>query len=668
MGIFGALTTAVTGMRAQAFALENISGNIANSQTTGFKRTDTSFQDLIQDNIPSKQLSGNVVANARSTNTVQGDVQNASVPTFMAINGAGFFVVQKADNFADGRPTFVGVDNYTRRGDFQLDQSGYLVNGSGYYLMGIPVDPSTGNLAGSVPEMLQFQNGFLPAQPTSEINYRANLASYPKTINSDPTVPGSELINPSNYTANPVNGAPGVAKLIGSGSALLADAPAVLTGSVDISSLTATAGNIVINGTPIAIAASDNAAAVEAKIDALTGTTNVGASIVGNRLVLTSTDASTNVQIGGASTLALLTDLGISVGTTNATNILTQGGAAAGQTLEFTVGGNPTLTIQFGAGNVVTLADLNTALAGLTPLGGSASVVSSGPDTGNIVVTSLTTTDNIVVGGTATARNFGIRTSTALPSNNTVVGQDVTSVLAETVAGGSVTAFDTSGSAVNVQMRWAKVDSASLGGTHIDKWNLFYQIDSTATGSDPAWQNVGVDYTFTANGQLSPAVNSVTLTGVVVNGVSLGDIRLVHSTGGITQYSDSNGSVQVNMMQQNGYAAGQLQTVAVNDKGRIAGTYSNGRTIDLAEITLANFSGANMLKRLDGGAFEQTAESGTATYGAPGKIIGSSLEGSNTDIADEFTKLIVTQQAYSANTKVITTTNQMVQDLLNKLR
>ena len=54
--------------------------------------------------------------------------------------------------------------------------------------------------------------------------------------------------------------------------------------------------------------------------------------------------------------------------------------------------------------------------------------------------------------------------------------------------------------------------------------------------------------------------------------------------------------------------------------------------------------------------------------GGSGKISGSSLEGSNTDIADEFTKLIVTQQAYSANTKVITTANQMVQDLLNVLR
>ena len=60
--------------------------------------------------------------------------------------------------------------------------------------------------------------------------------------------------------------------------------------------------------------------------------------------------------------------------------------------------------------------------------------------------------------------------------------------------------------------------------------------------------------------------------------------------------------------------------------------------------------------------------SGPPSTGASGKIVGSSLEGSNTDIADEFTKLIVTQQAYSANTRVITTTNQMVQDLLNMIR
>ena len=167
---------------------------------------------------------------------------------------------------------------------------------------------------------------------------------------------------------------------------------------------------------------------------------------------------------------------------------------------------------------------------------------------------------------------------------------------------------------------------------------------------------------------MDPPVANLTLNNVVVDGIALGNVQLDHGAGGITQFADPNGDAQVNLLQQNGFPAGSLQQVSVSDKGRIVGSYSNGRTIDLAEITLANFSGANYLKREDGGAFQVTDESGPAILGAPGKIVGSSLEGSNTDIADEFTKLIVTQQAYSANTRVISTSNQMVQDLLNMLR
>src|SRR4029077_16334534 len=124
MGLFGALTTSVTGLRAQSFALENISGNIANSQTTAFKRMDTSFEDLIPDEQPSHKLAGGVTANSRSTNTVQGDISGASIGTFMAINGAGFFVVEKPSSVVDNRPVFDGVDRYTRRGDFQPDKNG----------------------------------------------------------------------------------------------------------------------------------------------------------------------------------------------------------------------------------------------------------------------------------------------------------------------------------------------------------------------------------------------------------------------------------------------------------------------------------------------------------------------------------------------------------------
>ena len=666
MGIFGALTTAVAGMRAQSFALQNISGNIANSQTTAFKRIDTSFQDLIPDAAPNQQMAGNVAASSSSTNTVQGDIKSAAVSTYMAINGQGFFVVEKPTGFTDNRPSFSGIDQYSRRGDFQIDKSGYLVNGAGYYLMGIPIDSTTGNLTGSVPTMLQFQNGFLPAEATTTIDYRANLASYPMTQDHNTAVVGSELLNQSNFSANPVVGAASAAKIIGSGGTLKNDAAAVTTGSVDLTALSSAGGTLDINGTPITISAGDNMAAVVAAINGATGTTNVGATLNGsNHLILTSTDALTNITVGSGSTLSLLGELGLSAGTSNATNLLTQSAASTGQTLTITVGSNTPLSIVFGtgAGQVATMAQLNTALAGL--VGG---IASADPLTGNITTTASNSTDSITIGGTATASNFGIHTPIGLPSNGTVIANDASTFLKESIAGGAVTAYDTSGSPVNVQLRWAKTDSTTLGAGHSNTWNLFYQSNSTATGTQPAWTNAGVNYTFGADGQLNPAVNSLTLANVTVDGVALGNIQLKHTAGGVTQFADSNGNAQVNLLQQNGFSAGSLQSVAVTDKGRIAGTYSNGRTIDLAEITLANFSGANSLKRIDGGAYEQTAESGAPTYNAPGKIAGSSLETSNTDIADEFTKLIVTQQAYSANTKVITTSNQMVQDLLNMLR
>jgi flagellar hook protein FlgE len=665
MGIFGALTTAVTGMRAQSYALENVSGNIANSQTTAFKRIDTSFEDLIPDNVTSKQLAGSVTASARMTNTVQGDIQSASIGTFMAINGDGFFVVQKPANYQDNRPIFSGIDNYTRRGDFQPDKNGYLVNGAGYYLMGIPVDPTTGNLTGSVPQLLQFQNDFLPAQRTTQIEYRANLAAYPLTTKHDTDVPGSELLNPANFAANPIYGPPSPARILGSGATLTPDAVAVSTGSVDISALSSAAGGTLqINGTNIAIAAGDDETALISKINLQSGTTGVTASMNGGgRLVLTSADADTHVEIGGGSTLALLSEIGLSVGTTNATNLLTQNAVGAGQTLVIQVGANPALTITFGtgAGQVSTLAELSSALGGVT--GGTASVNTTN---GNVTVSASNMTDTISINGTVTPSVLGIQTTTAQPANGTVIANDLTAFMDSSVGGGAITAYDVSGSPVNIQLRWAKVDSALSGGS--DTWNLFYQCNSLATGTQAAWQNAGTNYTFGPNGQMNPLIANLTLSNVVIDGISLGNVQITHGAGGITQFADANGNAQVNLLQQNGFPAGELQTVSVSDKGRIVGSYSNGRTIDLAEITLANFNGANFLKRIDGGAFEATDESGTPTYGASGKIVGSSLEGSNTDIADEFTKLIVTQQAYSANTRVISTSNDMVQDLLNMLR
>ena len=574
----------------------------------------------------------------------------------------------------DGRPVFSGTNLYTRRGDFQPNKDGYLVNGAGNFLMGIPIDPTTGNLAGSVPTLLQFQNDFLPAQQTTNIDYRANLARTPKTNNYDANVVGSELLNPAAFSANPLALPAQAAKIIGFGSTLLGDAAVTVDGTASLPGTLVNGGTFTINGVNVTLAIGDTPANIETKIDAaMDGNVPpilVEASLVAGKLRLVSADADTAINIGGTPPPALMTELGLTIANNPPTNLLTQGAVSQNQTLTITISGVP-FTVTFGTNGaavppeVSTLAELQARLSALPGAQGTATLVG-----GNITITAanMGPTDNIVISGTASEEVFGIQTKNAYSSDGTVRANDLTTFLDASVGGGAITAYDVSGSPVNVQLRWAKIDSASQGGSHTDTWNLFYQESSTATGNNVAWRNAGTNYTFGANGQMSPLVATLQLTNLTVDGISLGDVQLTHGAGGITQFSDSNGTVQVNLLTQNGFAAGELETVAVSDKGRIVGSYSNGRTLDLAEITLANFNGANFLKRIDGGAFEVTDESGAPTYGASGKILGSSLEGSNTDIADEFTKLIVTQQAYSANTKVISTSNEMVQDLLNMLR
>ena len=137
-----------------------------------------------------------------------------------------------------------------------------------------------------------------------------------------------------------------------------------------------------------------------------------------------------------------------------------------------------------------------------------------------------------------------------------------------------------------------------------------------------------------------------------------------------TQFASASTTV---FQSANGYGAGDLQSVTVGTDGVITGQYSNGQVLQLYRVALAKFQNEQGLYKVGGNLFKETRLSGDPITGAPGSngmgnISPNSLEQSNIDIANEFVKMITTQRGFQANSKIITVTDQMLNDLINLKR
>lgn len=124
---------------------------------------------------------------------------------------------------------------------------------------------------------------------------------------------------------------------------------------------------------------------------------------------------------------------------------------------------------------------------------------------------------------------------------------------------------------------------------------------------------------------------------------------------------------------QNGYPPGELVTFGVSNTGIVTGVYSNGLTSDLGQITLAFFSNAEGLLKLGGNLFELSSSSGIPRVGSPGEegrgtIESGMLEMSNVDLAYEFVEMISTSRAFQANSRVVSTSDEMLQELIHLKR
>ncbi len=179
MSLFGAMNTAISGLTAQSNAFSNISDNVANSQTIGYKRVDTSFIDYLTTSTASQNTSGAVATKPDYINNVEGTVTQTDNPLGLAIAGQGFFAVSQQNGEVNDLPTFSTQQYYTRAGDFQMDKNGYLVNSAGYFLNGWPINPNTGVVNQNTLQPIQVTQTLYNPVATSNVTLSANLPATP---------------------------------------------------------------------------------------------------------------------------------------------------------------------------------------------------------------------------------------------------------------------------------------------------------------------------------------------------------------------------------------------------------------------------------------------------------------------------------------------------------
>jgi flagellar hook protein FlgE len=179
VSLFGAMNTAISGLNAQSVAFGNISDNVANSQTIGFKRIDTSFIDFLTSSSAMMNSPGSVQARPDYRNSVQGTIAQSQNPLAMGIVGQGFFEVSRAESTEEGEAVFSPQRFFTRAGDFQMNRDGFLVNSADDYLNGWSVDPATGVVDRSAVAPIQVTQTVYNPIPTSSVTLSANLPATP---------------------------------------------------------------------------------------------------------------------------------------------------------------------------------------------------------------------------------------------------------------------------------------------------------------------------------------------------------------------------------------------------------------------------------------------------------------------------------------------------------
>jgi flagellar hook protein FlgE len=223
----------------------------------------------------------------------------------------------------------------------------------------------------------------------------------------------------------------------------------------------------------------------------------------------------------------------------------------------------------------------------------------------------------------------------------------------------------------NIQPDPTNTDVLTLGQTVYDGQGIGHPLTITLTNDGSGGYTVDIT---DANGGETPTQGAVTFdaTGAITVGtapsVVLADGTTV--TIDMTKVTKYGGPKSLNVTSADGYAAGSLQGFQIASDGSVTGTFSNGQKLAMAKVALANFTNPTGLEKVGNTAYRSTTNSGTAQIntagsGGVGTLLGGAIEMSNVDLAQEFTSLIIAQRGFQANSRVITTSDQMLQDLVD---
>lgn len=601
MSFYGSLYTGVAGMMAQAKSTAMISTNIANSTTVGYKRSNATFSDIVTKSnaIGPGHTSGSVTASRAQRITAQGGLQQTSLSTDAAIQGRGFFAVKRE---ADPDAQFF----YTRNGQFDVvneglgtDAQGYMRNSAGMVLYAWPLD-ETGTIVGG---------------PDTGSLQPVNLSSFTEIARPTSAVEAAFNLDADQTAINPHRLLPGQQQLpVSAENAHFTRTITVYDGAGSERRLTIEArkitGPMAHFSTNLPVQLERDQTLVDNAGGPTPGISNGDSlNIAGSALPLTVTFVTgpADTSLDEATTVQDLINV---INNHNGGNDLEARISENGQLIVQAV--DPTVTLDISATSASVLG--NTGLRFIQDPDGGGDY-SYEPDA------------SLTANGPANPNQSDFPAFANITSPNTQNWWEVRIMTNDPAA-------PTSGAQVE-----------------ISKGLLNFDGDGRLNAARDPVTNLPLDGTIDLG-----TINFDDAAGD-------DDTAITLDIGRFTQYG---GGYSVIFTEQNGAPIGEQSGFEIDRDGTIVANYTNGLQAGLYRIPLVTFTAEDALEDHSGTMFSQTERSGDpivnfAGENGAGNITPSHIENSNVDIADEFAGLIVSQRAYSANSRTVTVLDQMMQ-------